>query len=188
MEKKKKPGLINRIIANTMEDPKNLIANPDNFRLHPESQNAALRGSLKELGWLKSVLVNKTTGNIIDGHARVSEAIKQGVLVPVDWVELSPHEEKMALAILDPITEMATRDQEILNGLLDQIETDDSGLKALLADLAKNDEDLDKLSEDQSQELEEKFNILIECDNEPIQSSLLQRLTEEGYQCRSLIS
>jgi hypothetical protein len=71
---------------------------------------------------------------------------------------------------------------------LGQIETDDAGLKALLEDLAKNKEILDKLSEDQTEELEEKFNILIECDNESIQSSLLQRLTDEGYKCRSLIS
>jgi hypothetical protein len=109
-------------------------------------------------------------------------------MIPVDWVELSPNEEKLALAILDPITEMATRDEDVLNHLLDQIETDDSGLKTLLDELAKNNEDLDKLSQDQSQELEEKFNILIECDNESTQSSLLQRLTEEGYRCRSLIS
>lgn len=48
----------NRIIAHSEEDPAKLVANPLNFRRHPEAQRSALRGSMRELGWLKSVLVS----------------------------------------------------------------------------------------------------------------------------------
>ena len=125
----------NRIIAHSDEDPKTLKANPLNFRRHPGAQRAALRGSMEQLGWVKAVLVNKTTGLIIDGHARVEEAIKSKTNVPVDWVELTPEEERLALAILDPITEMATRDDEMLGQLLLNLEAKDDGVNALLETL-----------------------------------------------------
>lgn len=125
-----------RIIDHTTEDPADLLANPLNFRRHPGQQLDALRGSMKELGWLKAVLVNKTTGHVIDGHARCEEAMRQGVKVPVDWVELTEAEERLALAVLDPITEMATRDIAILADLLAEVSTEDPGLQALLDELA----------------------------------------------------
>lgn len=97
----------------------------------------ALRGSMKELGWLKTILVNKTTGHVLDGHARVEEAMRQGLAtIPATIVELSEREEKLALAVLDPITEMAYKDFPALNSLLAEISTSDAGLQALLDQLA----------------------------------------------------
>lgn len=125
-----------RIVGHSEEDPADLMGNPLNFRRHPGNQLEALRGSMKELGWIKSVLVNRTTGHVIDGHARCEEAMRQGAKVPVDWVELSPEEERLALAVLDPITELATRDPQILSDLLAEVETQDAGLQALLDELA----------------------------------------------------
>jgi hypothetical protein len=128
----------NRIIAHTEEDPAQLLANPMNFRRHPNKQRDALRGSVNELGWLKPVLVNKTTGFIIDGHARCEEAITNESTVPVDWVELTPEEERLALAVLDPISEMAAPDDEALAALLSDVHTEDAGLLALLESLMPN--------------------------------------------------
>ena len=122
----------NRIVGHSEEEPDQLLANPANFRRHPGNQRDALRGSLNEIGWVKSVLVNRTTGNVIDGHARVEEALTAGCTVPCDWVELSPEEERLALAVLDPISEMATRDDEALAALLADVSTQDAGLQALL--------------------------------------------------------
>jgi hypothetical protein len=125
----------NRIIGHTDEDPAQLLANPLNFRRHPGNQRDALRGSIHELGWIKAVLVNKVTGHVIDGHARCEEAISAGKKVPVDWVEMSIDEERLALAVLDPITEMATRDNEALAALLVDVKTDDDGVQRLLDQL-----------------------------------------------------
>jgi DNA modification methylase len=136
--KKERIGWKNRIIAHTEEQPEDLLANPLNFRRHPGPQMDALRGSLGELGWLKGIIVNRTTGYVLDGHARVEEAMRKGERVPVDWVELSPEEERLALAVLDPITEMATRDQAVLDQLLAEVATGDAGLQALLDELTSH--------------------------------------------------
>lgn len=139
-------GLIrSRITGHGEVPPEDLLANPLNFRRHPGHQRDALRGSLKELGWLKTVLVNKTTGHVIDGHARVEEAMRQGLpTIPVTIVELTPEEERLALAVLDPITELATRDPETLTLLLKEVETQDAGLQALLDQLAGKEADAPK--------------------------------------------
>ena len=126
-----------RIVDHGEEDPAQLLAHPQNFRRHPGNQLDALRGSMKELGWLKGVIVNRTTGHVIDGHARVEESMRQGLTtIPVDYVELSEEEEKLALAVLDPISEMARRDNEVLSALLSEVHTEDPGLQALLDELS----------------------------------------------------
>ena len=128
-----------RIVGHGDVEVKDLLANPLNFRRHPGPQMDALRGSMKELGWLKTILINKTTGHILDGHARVEEAMRQGMTtIPATIVELSEADERLALAVLDPITEMAYRDTETLQALLADISTDDPGLLALLMSLDVN--------------------------------------------------
>ncbi len=125
-----------RIVGSGDEAPDQLLANPGNWRTHPANQRAALRGSLDTVGWVQQILVNRTTGHVVDGHARVEEAISRGEpAVPVLYVDLSPEEEALVLATLDPIGAMADRDGAKLEALLAGITVDDAGLAALLADL-----------------------------------------------------
>ena len=126
-----------RIVGSGSEDPGQLLANPRNWRRHPTEQRAALRGSLDTVGWVAQVIVNTTTGHLIDGHARVEEALTRGEpTVPVLYVELSEQEEALVLATLDPIAAMAVAEQSVLDELLASLSVDDAGLAALLADLA----------------------------------------------------
>lgn len=130
-----------RIVGHGEEPPDQLLANPLNFRRHPGHQMDALRGSMKELGWVKTVLVNRRTGYVLDGHARVEEAIRQRLkTVPITYVDLSPEEERLALAVLDPITEIAIRDQDALAALLADVTTTDAGLQAFLETLGQEPE------------------------------------------------
>ena len=120
-----------------MIPPDQLLANPANARRHPASQRDAVRASLAALGWISPVIVNTTTAHLIDGHARVEEALSADVpAVPVVYVTLTPEQEALALAAFDPITGMATYDQEALAYLLGEIQTEDAALVAVLGDLA----------------------------------------------------
>jgi DNA modification methylase len=127
----------NRIVGSDLVAPDQLVANPRNWRTHPGRQRDALRGSLGTVGWVQQVLVNQRTGHVVDGHARVEEALTRGeATVPVLYVDLDPEEEAVVLATLDPIAAMAERDDAKLRELLAEVSEDDAGLAALLGDLA----------------------------------------------------
>jgi hypothetical protein len=130
----------NRIVGSGEESPDGLLANPANWRVHPKAQQDALAGALDQVGWVQQVLVNKRSGFVVDGHARVALAIsRHEPTVPVLYVDLSPDEEALVIATLDPIGAMATADDAKLRALLADISVDDAGLLALLGDLAGNE-------------------------------------------------
>jgi hypothetical protein len=133
-QKDKLPGSIeNRIIGQGEEAPDQLLANPNNWRRHPKHQQEALESMLRTVGWVQRVIVNKTTGHIVDGHLRVEVALRRNEpIVPVLYVELSPDEEKVVLAAIDPIGGLAETDQAMLDELLDGVVTGDAGMDAFL--------------------------------------------------------
>ena len=53
-------------------------------------------------------------------------------------VELSEAEERLALAVFDPITNMAETDAQILDDLLREVNTGEAALQELLAGLAED--------------------------------------------------
>jgi redox-sensitive bicupin YhaK (pirin superfamily) len=83
----------NRIAGAGEEAPDQLLANPANWRIHPKTQQDALAGALDAVGWVQQVLVNRRTGFVVDGHARVALALSRGEpSVPVLYVDLATHE------------------------------------------------------------------------------------------------
>lgn len=130
----------NRIVGGGEQPASQFMANPSNARIHPKQQQQALIGSLNEIGWIQNVIVNKTTGNVVDGHARIAEALKMGDETPVPYVEveLTEDEEKLALATLDPISAMAAYDKAQLDALLREVNTGDAALQTMLAELAQD--------------------------------------------------
>lgn len=112
-----------RIVDQADVDPRTLIPNPQNWRKHPHAQQVALDATLDEIGWIQRVIVNRTTGHMIDGHLRVERALaKHEKHVPVSYVELSSEEEQIALATFDPLGALATTDSKILDALRRNIE------------------------------------------------------------------
>lgn len=111
-----------RIVGEDDVDPEELLANPMNWRVHPKHQQKALEDMLNEVGWVQRVIVNQQTGHVVDGHARVTLALRrEEPTIPVLYVDLSLEEEKKVLATLDPIGAMAVADESILRQLLDEI-------------------------------------------------------------------
>lgn len=181
----------NRIVGEGIEKPENLLANPANWRLHPQFQQDALKGVLNEIGWVQRVIVNQRTGYVVDGHARVAVAMREGATeVPVLYVDLSEREEALILATLDPIGGLAGTDGEQLRALLEDVSTGDAALQQLLADMAKGvepvsiiDPGLDDEPDDQSG-YKEQYGVIVICKSEGEQEQAYNRLMELGYECK----
>ena len=162
----KQNGWQQRIVGEGTEAPEAILANPLNFRNHPAAQKQALRGVLNEVGWFQRIIVNKRTGHLIDGHLRVELAMDDGETeIPVIYVDLSEHEEKIALASIDPLSAMAEQDQEMLDRLIEEIgdvENDDLAafLDSLTTELLDDEpEDEGLVDEDEMPDLSTGGNI-----------------------------
>lgn len=127
-----------RIVGHGEEPPDQLLANPLQWKIHPKAQQDALSGILSKVGWVQSVVVNRRTQHMIDGHARVGLAISRGEpTVPVVYVDLSEEEERLMLAALDPLSAMAVADKDQLAALLAEVRVGDAAVQAMLAELAE---------------------------------------------------
>ena len=130
--------LVNRIIGHGEEQVDQLLANPLNFRLHPDNQQQALAGAIDDIGFIRSVTVNQRTGRVVDGHLRVTLAARSGVeSLPVEYVDLSEAEEAQALLSLDPIAAMAGTDKDKLDELLAGVRSDDERVQAMLDEIRR---------------------------------------------------
>lgn len=145
----------NRIIGESLEAPEHLLANPLNFRRHPNVQQEAMKGALDELGWIQRVIVNQRSGHIIDGHLRIELALQNHQRIPVLYVDLSEEEEKLALATFDPLSAMAMADKATLSRLLDETHTENAALQRMLDELA----DAQGLADDPTEAMEEEDEV-----------------------------
>jgi len=120
----------NRIIRYGEAAPDQLLANPKNWRVHPQAQQDALEGALRKVGIVQNVVVNERSGKMIDGHLRVQMAISSGQpTVPITYVDLSDEEEALILATIDPVTGLAGTDQTLLDSLITDIRLSDLGME-----------------------------------------------------------
>lgn len=136
----------NKIVGFGEEDPEQLLAHDENWRIHPAAQQQAMTGVLRELGLIQTVIVNTVTQKVIDGHMRIQIAITEHQpTVPVTYVELTEDEERLALATFDPLGALAVPDPASLTQVLGGIAATDPRVTAFLDDLySKTNEDLAK--------------------------------------------
>jgi len=170
--------LANRIDRLELEcDPDQLTAHPRNFRRHPNKQRDALRASITKHGWVAPALATMN-GTVIDGHARVEEALSAGVTVPVLFVDMDEDEAGDMILRLDPISAMAGYDSDVLADLLaDQVwEDGEQGLEALLAGMVEELPD----SDDGGFE-PERYEVVVECESEIDAQQLAETLVEQDY-------
>lgn len=168
-----------------------LKRNPQNWRIHPEPQQVALRAVLKEIGFASACLVRDCkngTYELIDGHLRAELAEEEKV--PCLVLDVTKAEANQILATFDSVTSMAETEQAKLSSLIASIPAVSEDLQNLLNQLS--DDCLPALkaieAEDETSLLQDTFSVLIDCDSESEQLALLKRLKKEGYRCRAWIS
>ena len=186
----------NRIIGSGEEDPEQLLANPYNWRIHPQKQKKALNEILSKIGWIQEIIINKRTNRLIDGHLRVQLAIENGEKkVPVKYVDLSEEEEKIVLTLYDTLTNMALADEDKLNELLDDVIQIDDNYKNLILSV-HDDIDMIKIKNDyeyinnvsKTNELNTNYKIIIECIDQTEQQNIYKKLLEMGISGKIYLS
>ena len=115
-----------------------LLVNPKNWRQHPQAQLDALSGVLGEIGFAGAELCRELPDGslmMIDGHARAS--LSGDNEVPCLILDVTEKEADKLLATFDPISAMATVDNQKLDELLLTFESNSAALKAMMGELAK---------------------------------------------------
>lgn len=168
-----------------------LLANANNFRIHPRAQQDALQAVLNEIGFVQHVMVNVRSSSewgasrdvetLVDGHARVEQALARGeeTPVPVVYVDLSPAEERRVLATFDAIGAMAAIDGEKLDELLKESVDDFPESAVDLAAILKRE------TRNVTFEASTSANVLVECATSDEQVELLEELGKRGFRCKA---
>lgn len=117
-------------------EARELVPNERNWRRHPKSQQEALQGILAEIGYADALIAYETPDGLklIDGHLRASTT--PDTLVPVLILDVNEAEANKLLASLDPLAAMAESDQNALQQLLGDVQTSNSALAEMLANLS----------------------------------------------------
>lgn len=129
-----------------------LRQNPNNWRLHPHHQKAALQSLLDRIGMVDAVIARETPDGLqlVDGHLRTELADDD--IIPVLVVDLNDKEANQVLATFDPVGDLAKTDDDMFAVLAPDLEDlqDDAELRRLLGEIHQQfeeDEKEDKLPE-----------------------------------------
>lgn len=171
--------------------PEELQGNPLNWRRHPDAQIAGLEEVISEVGWAGCALFNEETGHLLDGHCRkkVPEHLLVDGCLPVLVGRWSLEKERLILATLDPLAEMATADDSMLAELLAETSIENEALLKMLNRKAKLDGNfLLEPGDGEELQITDRWDVLVECETEDEQIRALAVIEEAGFTCRSLIS
>ena len=150
---------------------------PYNPRKSNEKQEANLKKSLEKFGVVEPIVFNKRTGYIVGGHFRIRELKKLGYKeVDCVIVDLNEDDEKELNIRLNANT--GEWDEEMLSLDWDAEQLDDWGLDVPNWDAEQEEE--------KSQEYQQKFELVVECNNEEHQMEIFESLTNSGLICRVL--
>lgn len=167
-----------------------LIPYANNSRTHSDEQVNQIASSIKEFGFTNPVLID-SDGGIIAGHGRVMAAKKLGMSeVPCIALSHLTEAQKKAYIIADnqlPLN--AGWDMDMLKLEIEHLKEIDFDVDLLGFDdefmndlfLTADDEVEPELKED---DYCEKFNVIVECNDENQQEIVYAKLQAEGYVCQ----
>lgn len=128
-------GFADRIKRLERIPARELLANPKNWRTHPENQRSAVRGALEEIGIAEALVAYETPDGLmlIDGHLRADVDPEQPW--PVLVLDVDEREADVLLATLDPLAALAETNAEALDALLSELDAGNEALQELYTQL-----------------------------------------------------
>lgn len=187
--------------SDTIKSIKSLKQDPKNARKRTAQSKHLIEESLKRYGAARSIVIDETD-RILAGNGTIDAAARSGIdkvrIIETDGDEIIAvrrkglsEEEKVGLALADNRTsDLSEWDAQMLA----QLSTEHDILPWFSEDdiselLGKEDNDFDPDDpEDQSGKIDDVFQIIVNCTSEEQQTTLLNRLLEENYECRALNS
>ena len=174
-----------------------LVPYARNARQHTPQQVAKIAGSIREWGWTMPVLVAEDN-TIIAGHGRVMAAQQLGLddvpcMVARGWTDA----QRRAYVIADnQLTLAGDWDNDMLRAELDEIGSAEFDLDLIGFDADELAGLMEGASEPEAEgapdaggiDYQEHFAVLVECDSEPHQSQVFERLKSDGYTCKVLVN
>lgn len=167
-----------------------LQAHPRNWRLHPEVQRTALRAMLDEVGYASALLARVRDDGmleLVDGHLRAETTPDEEV--PVLVLDVSEAEADKLLATIDPLAALATTDDEALAALLARIATDSDDVQKLLDGLVGEvAADVESVQRREGVRIEPKipqlYQVIVDCRDEAEQRDVYELLIASERRCR----
>ena len=177
-----------------------LKLDPRNARTHSEENIAAIAGSLREFGQVKPIVVNRDTKQIEAGNGAYRAAERLGWShLAVVWVKHDPAAARGFSVADNRTAELAAWDEEILAELLDEMKDDSPELFGdLLLDRFFDDADAEEAEEEAGEEkapegaraeeqpVPEKWQVVVDCENEDDQKRFYEQMQQAGRKCRLL--
>jgi len=118
-----------------------LVTNPQNWRIHPQHQRDALKGLLAEVGYADALIARELDDGrlmLIDGHLRAETT--PDMEVPVLVLDVTDKEAQIILATLDPLAELAEKNDGALIQLVEGICSNNDAVTGLLNSIAGAEE------------------------------------------------
>ena len=167
-----------------------LIPYVNNPKEHPENQIDKIASSIKNFGFTVPIIVDGAN-EVIAGHGRLMAAKKLGLTkVPCIVRDDLTEAQVRAFRIADNKVAESSWDYELLAVELETFELEELELtgfdKEELSKILGNNEREDREHPDLSDEIQETFEVIIECEDELSQQEIFNKLTGEGYKCRVL--
>lgn len=126
-----------RAVGYGVQYVEDLLAHPLNWRMHPPSQYETLGAVIRDVGYVRAILVNARTGRMLDGHARAVLAGQDGqAVLPAEYVDVPEELEAEILLTLDPLAELAHGNAAAVDHLLRGVLSDEPDVQAFLASVA----------------------------------------------------
>jgi ParB-like chromosome segregation protein Spo0J len=174
---------------------KDLRADPQNRRTHNPRNVGMVVDALHAVGAARSIVIDEHNV-VMAGNGVVEGAMEAGIhkvhvveadgstLIAVRRVGLT-EEQKRVLAMYD------NRTAELADWNVEQLQLDAAGELTLEPWFSEREQvtlGVKPAATDGVVSITEQYQVLVTCEGETNQASLLERLTAEGYTCRALMS
>lgn len=166
------------------------MPNPKNRNQHSEEQIERLCKIIQYQGFRTPLIISNQSGQLVAGHGRLEAAKKLGMInLPVIFEDFENSDQEYAANVSD-------------NSIGAWAELDLAGINADLADLGPFDIDLLGLKDfrvdsaelnDPDQEggepgYKQQYGVMVVCESELQQEQIFYKLTNEGLECRVVVT